>query len=236
MTMRFSSRSPVFFSLLGLVALTFGGCIIPGNVGDDPSSGDDDIGGSSTTTGPGTGSQGHTSASTIPTTATSGGSFTASGDGNSASEVDGGDPTVGPLTEEEALDYCGVPQPPISPGGPNYVEIVECSEGCSIQVESDEGVDLFMYGACLCDAMDCGPLAGGTVGGNASVGDTEADTDSGGPDGCGPFPPGMETFTCDCEMCSIDVNDVDSSWLQNEADLEGICACMCGNTGCGLPV
>ena len=38
------------------------------------------------------------------------------------------------------------------------------------------------------------------------------------------------------EICSIDVNDVDSTWLANEADLEGICACMCGNTGCGMPL
>ena len=37
-------------------------------------------------------------------------------------------------------------------------------------------------------------------------------------------------------MCSIDVTHVDAAWVEDEADLQGICECMCGGTGCGLPL
>lgn len=231
MNTRVPLRSLRFSLFLGMTAFSLGGCILPGSVGEDPDSGDEDAGSTSSTSGGG--SNGHTSANpsgtggpgtTIPTVSVSVG------------EVDSGSPTTaGPLTEEEALDYCGVPEVEPPPEGPVYLEEVVCGEGCSVQVESAGGIDLIDYGECLCTAMDCGPFAGGTVGGPVDETDTDTDTD-GEPDGCGPFPPGAETFTCTCEICSIDVNDVDATWLANEANLEGICACMCGNTGCGLPV
>lgn len=64
----------------------------------------------------------------------------------------------------------------------------------------------------------------------APGGETDGD-----PDGCGSFPPGDGGFTCVCEMCSIDVDDVDAAWVEGEADLSMICECMCGGAGCGSP-
>ncbi|MEM9456537.1 MAG: hypothetical protein AAGF11_20335 [Myxococcota bacterium] len=246
MIMRFLFCSPVSYSRLGLAAvavasLSLGGCIIPGNIGDDPNSSDDDASESAssdagkaetgsmfpTTT---TTSAGSVSATSGVTITVSGGVTTESPDPSAT--VDGGNPTAGPLSEEEALEACGVPIVEPEPGGPLYIEAVECAQGCGIQIDTAEIVDLWEYGMCLCDALDCGPPVGGTVTTSEPVG---TGTD-GEPDGCGPFPPGAQAFTCDCEMCSIDVNDVDAIWLENDADLETICACMCGNTGCGLPV
>lgn len=252
MIMRFLLRSPISYSRLGLAAvavasLSFGGCIIPGNIGDDPNSSDDD-GSESASSDTGYATHGHTGANPMDagestTTTTTGGLPTATSGvtvsggvttdpTDPSATVDGGNPTAGPLSEEEALEACGVPIVEPVPDGPLYTEAVACAGGCEIQIDTAEIVDLVEYGVCLCDAMDCGPPVGGTVTTSEPVG-----TGTGGePDGCGPFPPGAQTFTCDCEMCSIDVNDVDNTWLENEADLEAICACMCGNTGCGLPV
>ncbi|MCA9707099.1 MAG: hypothetical protein KDK70_14700 [Myxococcales bacterium] len=218
------SRRLVSFTSLGLVVLTLGACVIPGTVGDDPEPGD-----TASSTGPVTDTESPGFTSAEPGT-----SSAASVSGGVTTEfpgTDGGDATDGALDPEAALDACGVPVE-VSPGGP-YVEYVECSGGCVIEVEAEEPPNLFDYGDCLCAVMQCGQYIGGGGTGPA----TGEDTGTGEPpDGCGPFPPGTESFTCTCEICSIDVNDVDSAWLANEADLEGICACMCGNTGCGMPL
>lgn len=228
-----TSRSRVSMPWFVLSAFILGGCIVPGNIGDDPLSGD-----GATTAASGSGEE-----SGVDPSATSAGSITAT----SASTVstvstvttavgsdDNGGGTVGPLDQDAALAYCGVPITEPIPDGPIYYEGVECTGGCTIDLILGEWVDLVGYGECLCSVMGCGDLGGSgtvsTAGGSA----TEGSTGGGPPDTCGPFPPGMGSFTCSCEMCSIEVNDVDFEWLDTEADLEAICACMCGNAGCGM--
>ncbi|MEM9458324.1 MAG: hypothetical protein AAGF11_29375 [Myxococcota bacterium] len=219
---------------LVLSVFVLGGCIIPGNIGNDPLSDD-----GASTVASGSGEE-----SGVDPSATSADSITATSAGPVGtvstvttyvgSEDTGGD-TVGPLDQAAALAYCGVPIVEPFPGGPVYYEGIECTGGCTIDLVLGEWVDLFGYGECLCSVMACGDLGGSgttspTVGGSA----TEGTTDGGPPDTCGPFPAGMGSFTCNCEMCSIEVNNVDFEWLDTEADLGTICACMCGNAGCGM--
>lgn len=215
-----------------LVALWLGatGCIIEGKIGDDPSGGGDEVDGhgessgsfgTSTTTSGG----GHTSSPPQATTDASG------GEDSSAGSV------CGDVLPEVALEVCGVMLVSPVPDGPFFHEIVECEGGASVEVVSGEDPQLWFHGECLCSVMGCGQAIGGgtsTTGGDTDTSETDGDTED--PDGCGPFPPGDGGFTCTCEMCSIDVTNVDGQWLDDEADLETICECMCGGAGCGAPL
>ncbi len=206
------------------------GCIVGGSVGDDPQV-----------------DESATSAAGVSSTSGSPGFTSAPPDGGGEASVGGiptGTATSGPLGEDEALEACGVPVLPPPPRGPSVFEFIECSGGCTIQLELPESIELWNWGDCLCAAMQCGEFVGGGGSGagstsiasaSASVGgDTEGDTDGGV--GCGPFPSGDSAFTCDCEACSVDVSSVDATWLRQEADLLGICECMCSVVGCGAPI
>lgn len=225
-------RSPAFLVVVGLASLlgSLGGCIIDAKIGDDPLGGSeagtthgDTEGGpedSSTTAFPGTAS----ATSAGPGTATA--STTSAGDGGSVSATGAG-PGVDP---ETALELCGVVVVPPVPGEPFYQEGILCELGCVVDVVSAEatGIADEETGQCVCEAMACGDMSAGTTG--SLPGDTDGE-----PDGCGPFPPGDGGFTCACEMCSIDVTNVDATWVEGEADLPAICECMCGGAGCGAP-
>lgn len=239
-------RVRVSLVVAGLASL-LGGCVIDAKIGDDPMAGEDGgatDGGESTST---TAFPGHTSAEPGEDSATVGGSpgsASATSTSGAPGEDSGGDdsasvsasasgtfPDVDPQT---ALELCEVPIVPPGPDDPVIIESVLCDGGCLIEVETSVEVDLLdEYGQCLCEAMDCGPAVGGT---STSEGPVDTDTGGGDPDGCGDFPDGEQGFICDCEMCSIVVSDVDAAWLETEADLEAICACMCGGAGCGLPI
>jgi hypothetical protein len=221
-------------SLLG----SLGGCIIDAKIGDDPLGGSEDTGGTdpsegestSTTGGPGTASVTSGAPGTASATTTSGGS-----PGSASVTSTTGSPGEDDGSTLDALEQCGVVVVPPEPDGPIYQEGIECEGGCQVDVESGEPTGIYELGDCVCMALGCGSVAGGTTGTSGEPpGNTESD--SGEPDGCGPFPDGDVGFTCSCEMCSIDVTNVDAAWLENEADLEVICECMCGGAGCGSPV
>ncbi len=211
---------------VGLVVLlgALPSCYVDAKIGNDPESDssrddDDDHGHASDVTTDPTAGPGATSGQSGPATATV----------TSAGEDTGG----GGLDPETALEVCGVVVVPPEPGQPLFQEGIECSGGCNIDVQSSQQVNLYDFGECLCAAMDCGQLGGGTTG---SLPGDDTDTATGGePDGCGPFPSGEGQFTCECEMCSIDVTNVDATWVEEEADLPSVCACMCGGAGCGSP-
>lgn len=235
LTSKIVLRARASFVTAGVAGL-LSGCFIDAKIGDDPESGSagttdsGDEGESTTTVFPGEGSG---SASATSTTSTTGGEPSASATATG--------PGPNPVDQDTALELCGVEVVPIEPGGPEYYEGVECSEGCSIDIQTSVPSGIYEHGECLCEAIACGEPIGGTTseGGDVPT-DTETDTETGetdgDPDGCGPFPDGNAGFTCSCEMCSIDVNDVDAAWLDGEADLEAICECMCGGAGCGAPV
>lgn len=218
------ARSSSSFAV-GLVVLlgSLPGCYIDAKIGDDPEGG----------------SAGTTDADTIgaQTTATTSPGNTSGPPGMSTTSTTGGDPSASEgtagVSPEMALELCGAVVVPPEPGGPVYNEGIVCSGGCAIDVESSVMVGLFELGECLCDAILCGDLVGGTTGELPGDG---TDSTTGEPDGCGPFPPGAGEFTCSCEMCSIDVTSVDAVWIDSEADLPTICECMCGGAGCGSPV
>lgn len=227
--------------VVGLASLLAGGCIIDAKIGDDP------LGDSLGDSGEGT-TQGDTQTlyedggTTVDPSYTSGGepgtaSATTAGPGTATATAtsgsDGGSMsgTTGPgpgVDQDTALELCGVVVVPPEPGGPLYQEGIECELGCTVDLESGEPTGLYEQGQCVCDAMACGELFGGTTG--ELPGDTETE-----PDGCGSFPAGDGGFTCVCEMCSIDVTNVDAAWVEGEADLQAICECMCGGAGCGAP-
>lgn len=233
------ARSSFTAGLVALLVGPLGGCVIEAKIGDDPE-GDSDTGDTdSATSDGGTGSPGNTSgaepgtASATTTGANPGSaSFTTAGEDSATAEEDSGNPGPG-VDEDTALALCGVIVMPPEPGDPVYEDGIMCADGCLIFVESTEPTNLLEQGDCVCEAMGCGPLTGGTSGG---PGGSTSDTDGGDPDGCGPFPPGEAGFTCVCEMCSIDVTNVDAGWVEGEADLATICECMCGGAGCGSPV
>jgi len=247
LTSQTTLRARAFFVTAGLAGLlgSLGGCIIDAKIGDDPegdagTTGDSGEGESSTTFFPG-----YTSGAESGTSSTSTGS-PGSASATSTTSTTGGEPSAsatatgpGPgVDQDAALELCGIEVVPPEPESPVYYEGVECSEGCSIDIVTSVWIGIWDYSECLCAAMACGEPTGGTTSDGGEVPtDTETETDTGGePDGCGPFPDGNADFTCSCEMCSIDVNDVDAAWLEGEADLEVICECMCGGAGCGSPV
>jgi hypothetical protein len=233
-TSKTSLRVRASLVVAGLASL-LGGCVIEAKIGDDPDAGGDTGGSpesaeeSSTTEWP------DTSAGPGPDAA----SATSSGPGSaSVTSTSADDTTSGPgVDPETALALCEVSVVPPQPGDPVYYEGIMCADGCQLEIVTSVYVDLFVeYGECLCDAMGCGPLSGGSSTGDVPPG-RETDGETGGdPDGCGPFPGGDSGFTCTCEMCSIAVTNVDGAWVETEADLEGICECMCGGAGCGSPV
>lgn len=224
-------RSPAFLVVVGLASLlgSVGGCIIDAKIGDDPLGGSEDTTAGetesveSTTT---TTSAGYTSGAEPGNSGTATAAPPSEDDGGSGSSVSatGAGPSPG-VDQDTALEQCGVVVVPPEPGGPLYQEGIECELGCSVDLESGEPIGLYDQGQCVCDAMACGELGGGTTG------ELPGDTD-GEPDGCGPFPVGDGGFTCVCEMCSIDVTNVDATWVEDEADLNAICECMCGGAGC----
>jgi hypothetical protein len=234
-------------ALSTLLLASLGGCVIDAKIGDDPLS---DEGDGETTQGDvettSTTSNGYTSGAepgeddATTTFGPGSASVTSTTEGpptaTSAGEDEGGTATGGTgVDPESALALCGVEVVPPVPDGPLYIEGIMCAGDCFLQVESAVELDLLeTYGDCLCEAMACGPVTGGTTTTGPLPGDT--DTDSGDPDGCGDFPDGDAGFTCTCEMCSIDVTNVDAAWVEGEADLEAICECMCGGAGCGLPI
>jgi hypothetical protein len=213
------------------VSLLFGslsGCYIDAKIGNDPEGDTEQAteGEGSTTAFPGTASATSTSGTVTATSAT----FTTA----DPSATTFGSTGMVPVDQETALELCGVVVVPPEPGGPLFYEGLECHGGCVIDLESGEPIGLYAAGQCVCDAMDCGELGGGTTG---ELPGRETDSTTGGePDGCGPFPPGESGFTCTCEVCSIEVTNIDAEWLASEADLEVICECMCGGAGCGSPI
>lgn len=224
----------VLASLLGSLGSL--GCIIDAKIGDDPMSD-----GGETTQGETESPPEETSTSAFPgytsgaEPGTASATTTTAGEPGTASATSGS-PTMTSAGEDDgstldALEQCGVVVVPPEPGGPLYQEGIECEDGCQVDVESAEPTGIYEQGECICEALGCGSLGGGTTGTTGEPGDTESP-----PDGCGPFPDGQESFICGCEMCSIVVNDVDAAWLAGEADLQAICECMCGGAGCGAPV
>lgn len=243
------SRASVAFVLASLLGSASSlGCIIDAKIGDDPlSDGGETTQGeteqpppeeSSTTAFPGYTSGSEPGTASATTTGGNPGTASATSQGDAsatatATATSAGD-TEGGVDQDTALEQCGVVVVPPEAGDPVYEEGIMCGDGCLIFVESAEPTNLYEQGECVCEAMACGPLAGGTSGGPG--GSDGGDTDSGGePDGCGPFPPGDGGFTCVCEMCSIDVTNVDAAWVEGGADLGAICECMCGGAGCGAP-
>jgi hypothetical protein len=243
-----TSKTPLrarasFVVLAGLASL-LGGCVIEAKIGDDP---EDDGGTIGETESPPleatstTSTSGYTSGAEPgdDSATTSGGSSasvtattSAPGEDSAAEDSASGAALDVGGSHEDALEQCEVPVVTPLPGDPVILESVLCDGGCLIEIETAVEVGLLdEYGECLCEALSCGPVVGGT-----STSEGPVDTDSGEPDGCGEFPDGEESFICDCEMCSIVVNDVDGAWVEGEADLQGICECMCGGAGCGLPV
>lgn len=244
-----SLRARASLVVAGLASL-LGGCVIEAKIGDDPVSDGDTTGGdtesleeTSTTAFPGYTSAGEdTTTNGAPGTASVTSTTSVPGDDDGVDVDDGDDGDVSTtgvfpgVDPEDALELCEVPVVPPGPDDPVIIESVLCDGGCLIEIETAVEVGLLdEYGQCLCEALSCGPAVGGTSTTEGPVG-TEGDSDSGDPDGCGEFPDGEEGFICECEMCSIAVNDVDAAWLQNEADLSAICECMCGGAGCGLPI
>lgn len=234
------ARTSSFAAAVLLFAAPLGGCIIEGKIGDDPSEStdgsDDELESAGSTTsdhqGPGSGADPATDSATSvgPDPSVGSISFTGGGEDSGAGEDTGGS-GVDPDT---ALELCGVVVIPPVGDEPYYEDGIMCADGCLVFVQSVEPTNLLEQGDCVCAAMECGPVVGGTTGVPGSASDT--DTDTGEPDGCGPFPPGDSGFTCACEMCSIDVTNIDPAWLDAEADLEAICSCMCGGAGCGMPL
>lgn len=227
-------RAHASFVAVGLASL-LGGCIIDAKIGDDPVGGSDEATHgetegleSSTSSSPGYTSGPEPGTASATTTGGNPGTVSATSHGDaSASATSSGDTETG-VDQDTALELCGVVVVPPVPGGPLYQEGIECELGCTVDLESSEPTGLYEQGQCVCDAMACGELFGGTTG--ELPGDTETE-----PDGCGPFPAGDGGFTCVCEMCSIDVTNVDAAWVEGEADLQAICECMCGGAGCGAP-
>lgn len=234
------SRASVVFvlaSLLGSVGSL--GCIIDAKIGDDPmSDGGETTSGeteqppleeSSTSVGNTSGVEPGTASAT--TSGGNPGTASATSHGDASATATSGDTENG-VDQDTALELCGVVVVPPGPGDSVYEDGIMCAGGCLVFVESAEPTNLLEQGECVCEAMGCGPLTGGTTG---MPGGSEDGGSGGEPDGCGPFPPGDGGFTCVCEMCSIDVTNVDAAWVEGGADLGAICECMCGGAGCGAP-
>lgn len=229
-------------SLLGLLG-PLGGCIIDAKIGNDPLGGESTQGDtegyeeSSTSAFPGytSGEPGTATATSAGPGSDGGGPITATATSATSTATSSGD-TEGPVDVDAALEICGVEVVPPEPGGPLYQEGIECSGGCQVDIESGVFVNLYeLYGECLCEVLGCGPASGSSTTGEAPTDDGGSSSSGGEPDGCGMFPPGDGSFTCACEMCSIDVTEVDAAWAEG-ADLQTICECMCGGAGCGSPV
>ena len=234
-------RARASFLAAGLASL-LGGCVIEAKIGDDPEAGSDtgdatESAESSTTYSPGytSGAEPGTASASTTTGANPGSvSVTSGADEDEAGDDEGPSETTGGLDQDAALELCGVEVMPPVPGGPHHTAGLMCDGGCFVEVESSVELDLFgVHGECLCEALGCGPAVGGSTSTSDAPGDTE--TDGGDPDGCGvPFG-GDESFICGCEACSVSVNSVDETWLDDQDDLSETCECLCGVAGCGMP-
>ena len=202
-----------WLSALALFA-TASGCTLAKSVGDDPMMVEGAS--SSTTSGGPAGGAGSLSATSGNPTA----------GGATATSTSGGSPGFpGP-------DACGIE--PVPEGLPGYYYSYTCEGGCVfnyvVPLPLDEDA-----GECLCEAAGCGPYAGDEVSDDEEEGGVGTDDYNGTceveimpNDG-----PGYYEFTCDCDICSVDFQDIHPDSVDALFDNLTACECLCLEAGCG---